>query len=80
MGQDAARHRHSAIRNEPLIASKVLGVVLNKVRLDKLPRYGSFGGSEQFIKRYSSYYLDDPEQQASSGKAQARAKTETERA
>lgn len=71
---------HSAIRNEPLIASKVLGVVLNKVRLDRLPRYGSFGGSEQFIKRYSSYYLDDPEQQASSGKGEARAKTETERA
>ncbi|CAI2933473.1 polysaccharide biosynthesis tyrosine autokinase [Aminobacter niigataensis] len=51
----------SALNAEPQIASKILGLVLNKVDLKKLPRYGAYGGSEQFLERYSSYYVDKSE-------------------
>ena len=44
------------LASEQSIAGKVLGVVLNKVRLKSLPKYGSFGGSEQFLARYAEYY------------------------
>jgi polysaccharide biosynthesis transport protein len=42
--------------SEQTIAGKVLGVVLNKVSLKSLPKYGSFGGSEQFLTKYAEYY------------------------
>lgn len=54
----------SGLGAEPQIASKVLGLVLNKVDLKKLPRYGAYGGSEQFLERYSSYYIDKNETKA----------------
>lgn len=47
--------------SEPVILKKVLGVVLNKVKLGALPKYGAFGGSEQFLDRYSDYYLETPD-------------------
>jgi polysaccharide biosynthesis transport protein len=47
--------------SEQTIAGKVLGVVLNKVSLKSLPKYGSFGGSEQFLMRYAEYYQGAPE-------------------
>lgn len=48
----------SVLAAEPQIASKMLGLVLNKVDLKRLPHYGAYGGSEQFLDRYSSYYFD----------------------
>lgn len=48
----------SLLHSEPYVANKIVGVVLNKVDLKKLARYGSFGGSEKFFDRYSSYYLE----------------------
>jgi succinoglycan biosynthesis transport protein ExoP len=48
----------SLLNSEPYIANKIVGVVLNKVDLKKLARYGSLGGSEKFFDRYSSYYLE----------------------
>ncbi|PWK75802.1 polysaccharide biosynthesis tyrosine autokinase [Aminobacter sp. AP02] len=51
----------SALNAEPQIANKILGLVLNKVDLKKLPRYGAYGSSEQFLDRYSSYYVDKSE-------------------
>ncbi|GAA2835668.1 succinoglycan biosynthesis transport protein ExoP [Aminobacter aminovorans] len=51
----------SGLAAEPQIAGKILGLVLNKVDLKKLPRYGAYGGSEQFLERYSSYYIDKGE-------------------
>ena len=51
----------SALNAEPQIANKILGLVLNKVDLKKLPRYGAYGSSEQFLERYSSYYVDKSE-------------------
>ncbi|MBZ9676451.1 polysaccharide biosynthesis tyrosine autokinase [Mesorhizobium sp. ES1-1] len=48
----------SLLHAEPYVANKIVGLVLNKVDLKKLARYGSFGGSEKFFDRYSSYYLE----------------------
>lgn len=50
----------SALQAEPQIAAKTLGIVLNKTDIKKLPRYGSFGGAEQYLDRYTSYYVDQP--------------------
>lgn len=51
----------SALNAEPQIANKVLGLVLNKVDMKKLARYGAYGSSEQFLDKYSSYYVDTSE-------------------
>ncbi|BCH13338.1 chain-length determining protein [Mesorhizobium sp. L-2-11] len=48
----------SILSSESYIANKIVGVVLNKVDLKKLAKYGSIGGSEKFFDRYSSYYLE----------------------
>ena len=56
----------ATLNAEPQIAAKVLGIILNKTDLKKLARYGAFGGSEQYLDRYSSYYV---EQTGMTGKA-----------
>jgi len=48
----------SLLEQEPYVANKIVGAVLNKVDLKKLPKYGSLGGSEKFFDRYSTYYLE----------------------
>jgi succinoglycan biosynthesis transport protein ExoP len=53
----------STLQSEPQIAAKILGVVLNKADYKKLSRYGSYGSSERFLDKYSSYYLDHPRKQ-----------------
>jgi succinoglycan biosynthesis transport protein ExoP len=59
----------ATLAGESSIANKVLGVVLNKVRLNSLAKYGSLGGSEQFLSQYQSYYLDGPKPRAETAKA-----------
>jgi succinoglycan biosynthesis transport protein ExoP len=49
---------NTMLASEPHIAGKVLGVVLSKVNMKQLARYGAAGGSEKFLDRYSKYYLD----------------------
>jgi succinoglycan biosynthesis transport protein ExoP len=49
------------LNSDPVIVGKMLGVVLNKVKLGELAKFGGFGGSEQFLTQYSSYYLDEVE-------------------
>ncbi|MCV3206054.1 polysaccharide biosynthesis tyrosine autokinase [Mesorhizobium sp. YC-39] len=51
----------SMLSSEPYIANKIVGVVLNKVDLKKLAKYGSMGGSEKFFDKYSTYYLEKSE-------------------
>lgn len=51
----------SMLESEPYVANKIVGAVLNKVDLKKLARYGSFGASEKFFDKYSTYYLDKSE-------------------
>jgi succinoglycan biosynthesis transport protein ExoP len=48
----------ATLQGEPQIASKLLGIILNKTDMKKLVRYGAFGGSEQYLDRYSSYYIE----------------------
>ena len=50
----------TTLQAEPQIGAKMLGLILNKADYRKLSRYGSFGSSERFLDRYSSYYLDYP--------------------
>lgn len=51
----------SLLNAEPYVANKIIGAVLNKVDLKKLAKYGSFGGSEKFFDKYSTYYLEKSE-------------------
>jgi succinoglycan biosynthesis transport protein ExoP len=51
----------TTLNEEPQIAEKVLGLILNKTDMKKLARYGSFGGSEQYLDRYSPYYTNPVE-------------------
>ncbi len=48
----------ATLQGEPQIASKLLGIILNKTDMKKLVRYGAYGGSEQYLDRYSSYYIE----------------------
>lgn len=48
----------SVLQSETEIAPKVLGLVLNKVDMKRLAKYSSYGSSEHFMERYSSYYID----------------------
>ncbi|TPM36172.1 polysaccharide biosynthesis tyrosine autokinase [Mesorhizobium sp. B2-3-4] len=54
----------SMLESEPYVANKIVGAVLNKVDLKKLAKYGSFGASEKFFDKYSTYYLDKSEVRA----------------
>ncbi len=54
----------SLLEQEPYVANKIVGAVLNKVDLKKLAKYSSLGGSERFFDRYSTYYLEKSEMRA----------------
>lgn len=41
------------MEREPEIARKVMGIVLNRVNVNALGKYSSFGGSERYLKGYS---------------------------
>ena len=49
---------------EPHVAAKVVGMILNKTDMKRLPRYGAFGSSEQYLGSYSSYYGEPSEKGA----------------
>jgi len=49
----------ATLQAEPQITAKLLGIILNKTDMKKLARYGSFGASEQYLHRYSAYYVDE---------------------
>ncbi|WEX08163.1 polysaccharide biosynthesis tyrosine autokinase [Chelativorans sp. AA-79] len=46
----------SVLGSEPVVADRILGVVLNKVNMKTLSRYGGFGSSEKYLGEYVSYY------------------------
>lgn len=48
----------SALQADRQIASKTLGVVLNRTDMKKLASYGMFGAAEQYLDRYASYYVE----------------------
>jgi polysaccharide biosynthesis transport protein len=51
----------TVLGSDDTVRSKLLGVVLNKTDMKKLPRFGSFGASERYVGNYSRYYLDEAE-------------------
>ncbi|WP_157019512.1 polysaccharide biosynthesis tyrosine autokinase [Mesorhizobium xinjiangense] len=57
-GQTPRALVRSSLQDEPQIAAKLLGVMLNKTDMKKLTRYGVPGGFEQYLDRYSGYYTE----------------------
>ncbi|KQS68155.1 chromosome partitioning protein ParA [Rhizobium sp. Leaf371] len=57
-GQTARRVVRHTLNTEPQIASKCLGVILNKVDNEKMKLYRSYGSSEYYHSRYSQYYQE----------------------
>ena len=49
----------SILQSEPQITSKTLGVILNKADMKMLAKYSAYGSAEQFLDRYSNYYIDE---------------------
>jgi succinoglycan biosynthesis transport protein ExoP len=50
----------SVLRSEPQIASKTIGVILNKTEMSELKRYADAGAPERLHDSYSSYYREGP--------------------
>ncbi len=57
-GKTARHVVRQTLRNEPTIAEKCLGVVLNKVDIEKMRLYREYGSSEYYYSRYSAYYRE----------------------
>jgi succinoglycan biosynthesis transport protein ExoP len=54
-----ARHAvRTILRSEPHVASKCIGVVLNKADMDKVRLYGQFGSAEYYTSDYTPYYTE----------------------
>ncbi len=50
----------SVMRSEPQIASKTIGVILNKTEMSELRKYADPGAPERLHDSYSSYYREGP--------------------
>ncbi|MEP0522196.1 MAG: AAA family ATPase [Hyphomicrobiales bacterium] len=49
----------SILADEPQIREKLLGVLINKVDMSQLGKFGAFGSSEKHLHRYASYYTEE---------------------
>jgi len=58
-GKTARGIVRDTLANEPQIAKKCLGIVLNKVDSEKMKLYREYGSSEYYYSRYSAYYRDE---------------------
>lgn len=58
-GKTARSIVRDTLRNEPQIAKKCLGVIMNKVDSEKMKLYREYGSSEYYYSRYSAYYRDE---------------------
>lgn len=68
-GKTPTRLVSDLMESEPLIASKILGVLLNKTDMTQLPRYSEFGGQEKFRSQYEGYYQSLPIPKAARSRA-----------
>jgi len=57
-GVTPAKAVQSVLRSEPQIASKTVGVILNKTEMSELHRYADPGAPERLRSSYASYYKD----------------------
>jgi succinoglycan biosynthesis transport protein ExoP len=48
----------NVMNNEPQIANKTVGIVLNKTDMNELQRYAGPGGSEHYHEKFAAYYGD----------------------
>jgi Mrp family chromosome partitioning ATPase len=55
-GSTARRFVRESVENDPILADKCIGVLLNKVDQRKLKRYQKYGSSEFYSSRYQQYY------------------------
>jgi Mrp family chromosome partitioning ATPase len=44
------------LNNNPILADKCIGVLLNKVDIKRIKRYQKFGSAEFYSERYHQYY------------------------
>ena len=58
-GKTSRKVVRSTLQSNPEIASKCVGVILNKVDTEKMKLYRSYGSSEYYSSRYTSYYRED---------------------
>ncbi|WP_081162564.1 polysaccharide biosynthesis tyrosine autokinase [Ensifer aridi] len=63
-GRTPSRLVRDLLNSEPLISSKVLGVILNKTDMNELGKYSDFGGAEKYRHRYGKYYIEHTENTA----------------
>ncbi len=57
-GRTARRAVRQALASEPLISEKCVGVVLNKVDMEKMKLYRDYGSLDFYQTRYSRYYQE----------------------
>jgi succinoglycan biosynthesis transport protein ExoP len=55
-GKTARRAIETMIQSTPPIADKLIGIVLNKVDMNKVRRYENYGSAEYYTKEYETYY------------------------
>jgi succinoglycan biosynthesis transport protein ExoP len=55
-GVTARTHIRDLLTSHPLVRDKCLGVVLNKVALNKLKLYENYGSEDYYGGRYAKYY------------------------
>ncbi|MFK0385448.1 polysaccharide biosynthesis tyrosine autokinase [Agrobacterium sp. NPDC090273] len=58
-GQTARRAVRNVLVHEPVIRDKCLGVILNRVDLEKLKLYRAYGSGDYYNSRYTGYYHDE---------------------
>lgn len=58
-GVTPAKTVQNVLNSEPQIASKLIGVILNKTDMEDLHRYADPGAPERFRERYLSYYGEE---------------------
>jgi capsular exopolysaccharide synthesis family protein len=55
-GQTARKLVRTTLENEPAIRDKTLGIVLNKVRSNRMHLYADFGSRSHYSSKYHKYY------------------------
>ena len=55
-GKTPRRLVRSLLEREPQLADRIIGVVLNKVNIGKLPQYSAPGDAERYFGAYQHYY------------------------
>ena len=55
-GRTSRKVVRSTLLTEPDIVDKCAGVILNKVDTEKMKLYRTYGSSEYYYSRYTSYY------------------------